>query len=513
MADNLERQGGVYHVRMAIPKDVQSAFGGRRILSKSLGTSDRNDAMRLRLPYLIQWKADIKAARTARQLPEGWQEKFAADVALIDQIKQHNKAKIIGVPAPSLPIAPPPTISEMITRLIRDNGLPEAPRTERDRVAGELHLEDEMAAALHKALGLVWQHQYTFQPSQSSELSEIIEDPSSYKPKSPLTSARLEAFRAFGERQGLGKKSLDIQASKLAVLSAYLAAEGSPLNFDTVATWLDSLTVQPKTKKQYVWAGSQFWQWAIKYDARWREDYKGKPNPFEDHTMPVLRGKAAADAKRKAFTLEELAELYAAAKDGKNAHLPNLITLGAYTGARIEELCQLRIEDVITVDGIPALSVKDSKTEAGIREIPIHSDIAGLVERLAAASKDGYLLPSTDGNKYGVRSDLYSKAFGRLKTAMQYGRQHVFHSIRMFFITELHRADVAGITLAAIVGHETGTVTFDVYSQGPSMKQKAQAIMKLRLNLLGSPTRNVQVTTHTTPAPNRNDAHTSKQGA
>lgn len=53
MADNLERQGGIYHVRLAIPEDVRLAFGNRRIMSKSLGTTDRNEAMRLRRQLVV----------------------------------------------------------------------------------------------------------------------------------------------------------------------------------------------------------------------------------------------------------------------------------------------------------------------------------------------------------------------------------------------------------------------------------------------------------------------------
>ncbi|MDH4651709.1 site-specific integrase [Pseudomonas sp. BN606] len=493
MAKHLEKQGSTYHVRLAIPKDVQADFGGRRILSKSLKTGDKYQALADSHAILAQWKAEIEMFRAARQLPEGWQEGVVATATAIGQLRQQGKLEAIGEAAPPLPPVDPAVLAKMeadgVPAMLEKLVAIRAPAG----VAGRLKTQDDLARI---ALTLA-EHQvkakHTLSADQSAELTELINNPSSYKPKSPLTSARLEAFRVFGEKQGLSKKSLDIQGSKLAVLSAYLNTEGSPLSFDTVATWLDTLTVQPKTKKQYVWAGSKFWQWAMKYDARWREDYKGKPNPFEDHTMPVLRGKAAADAKRKAFAAEQLAGLYAAAKEGKNVHLPDLIALGAYTGARIEELCQLRVEDIITVEGIPALSIKDSKTEAGVRETPIHADIAELVARLAADSKDGYLLPSSGGNKYGVRSDPYSKAFGRLKTALQYGRQHVFHSIRYTVITCLQRADVPGVTIASIVGHETGTVTFDVYAQGPSMKQKAVALAKL-------PTALLQLATHAHPS-------------
>ena len=36
--------------------------------------------------------------------------------------------------------------------------------------------------------------------------------------------------------------------------------------------------------------------------------------------------------------------------------------------------------------------IKAAKTEAGIREIPIHKDIKQLIERLKQTSADGYLL-------------------------------------------------------------------------------------------------------------------------
>ena len=62
---------------------------------------------------------------------------------------------------------------------------------------------------------------------------------------------------------------------------------------------------------------------------------------------------------------------------------------------------------------------------------------------------------------------------------MGYGKHHVFHSIRASVITHLVRADVPDRLIKELVGHETGTVTFDVYSQGASAKQKLAAISKL----------------------------------
>jgi len=157
--------------------------------------------------------------------------------------------------------------------------------------------------------------------------------------------------------------------------------------------------------------------------------------------------------------------------------------LGAYTGARIEELCRLKTSDIINDEGIKCFSIKDAKTAAGERNIPIHPNLLHVIDRLAEQSEDGYLIKSTSGNKYGNRSDALSKQFGRLKTDLGYNSQFVFHSLRKTVITQLQRADIPGILIAAIVGHETGTITFDVYSSGPSPKQKLHAISKLHYEI------------------------------
>lgn len=101
------------------------------------------------------------------------------------------------------------------------------------------------------------------------------------------------------------------------------------------------------------------------------------------------------------------------------------------------------------------------------------------VDRLISKSTDGFLLPSSAGNKYGIRSDSLSKAFGRLKTTQGFGKQHVFHSVRAMVITLLLRSGVPGPTVANIVGHETGLVTFDVYDEGASPRQKLDALSNL----------------------------------
>ncbi|QOH70595.1 tyrosine-type recombinase/integrase [Pseudomonas putida] len=496
MADYLELQHGTWHVRLSIPSDVRKAFGGRRILSKSLETRQRSEAMNLRLPYLTQWKAQIAAARAkVKAQKESWRPEIAARSTELDKhIDAHLLAAVKKAPATRTPTIEgieqaKQRIFDGMASLYLDalkwedegaEGIVDALTATFERLPTS-HVEGVQNAAIatRSILARLAEAKYGLTPAEALEARTIYSDPSSYKPKSPITKPRLAAFRAAREGRNISPKNVDQQESKLQKLSAFLSDAGKSLDFDNVAEWLDSLEVSAKTKAQYINAGTTFWKWAIKYDAQWREDFKGTANPFENHDLASRNAREKFDSQREDFSLAELAKLYSAASNGGNSKLADLILLGTYTGARIEELCKLRAEHVIEVDGVQSFDIADSKTVAGIRVVPVHPALTSVVQRLMADSQDGYLVPSNSKNKYGIRSDLHSKAFGRLKKSLGFDKDHVFHSIRMTAITQLVRAEVPGPLIAELVGHETGTVTFDIYSQGASAAQKLVAISKI----------------------------------
>ncbi|WDY56815.1 tyrosine-type recombinase/integrase [Pseudomonas sp. PSKL.D1] len=500
MATHLVQKPGesTWYVRMAVPADVRHAFGGRAKLIKTTGTSNRSEAMDRRLPILAQWKADIAAARE-HKLVSGDQWRLAQHQAGLDLQTQRTKA-ITRIYTPVSPDEPTPSFAwfeqlpEIISNL-RNEG--------HDAIASRLTdyakryvaaLEDGITAGagidLHNELLTIMadmeavciSEEYGLSDAEHQEAKAIIHNPVIYKPVSPITDGRLDKFRAQRVKDSIANKTIDQQESKLRKLSDYLRDQGKPLTSETVAAWLESLNMTSKTKAQYLLAGSTFWQWAIKHDTHWKELHQGQDNPFKEQALPKLSGKAKVAAARKAFTPEQIESLYKVAKTQNNRALCDLIELGSHTGCRIEELAQLRKESVVKVEGVLSFKIEDSKTAAGIREIPVHPSIQTTVERLINDSADGFLLPATSGNKYGIRSDSLSKAFGRMKTAEGFGKQHVFHSVRSMVITLLLRAGVVGPTVANIVGHETGIVTFDIYDEGASPQQKLKALEKLSFN-------------------------------
>lgn len=481
MADFIFRKKdeSTWYVRLAVPVDVQKTIG-KKVFVQSLKTASRTEAVHASHAHLALWRNQIQGARKAKEAPEGWQENIVAATSEIETLVQQRKRAIIGETVQPLAVTDAevqafkqanPDLVAMLEGL-------EDMQADND-VSGDLRLQDALHVGFKVMLERAFGAKHSLTLDQQRELISLIDAPASYKKKSPLTKARLTSFRAYRLGQNITLKTIDQQESKLRKLSDYLVSNQLPLDTDTVAAWLSSLELASKTLTQYLLAGSVFWKWANRYDERWRTDYKDRANPFENHDLPRVRGKAKADGKRKDFSLESLGMLHDAATKGGQSVLADLILLGVYTGARIEELCKLRTEHIIKVEDIQCFDIPDSKTFAGIRTVPIHPALKTIIKRLEKDSIDGFLVHSKSRNKYGNRSDLYSKAFGRLKTAHGFGRQHVFHSIRGTVVTQLLRANVPGTMIAEIVGHETGTITFDVYSQGSSPQQKLKAISKL----------------------------------
>lgn len=490
MADNLVQKRGesTWYCRLAVPVDVQKALGCK-VLIRTLKTARRSEAMVRRLPILHEWKSQIAAARAGEPLPEGWQDTLADTLETGSRITRAAKLAAIGEPVPfPVPVADPADVA----RVMREHPafvqvMQELVAKANETPMGAIRLQDELGALMAQAVAERYKSQYRPTPDQLDEIGAIADNPVARRARSPITPSRLKAFRDFRESRGGAAKHLDQQEGKLERLGAFLKQHSLDLDFDGVDQWLRSLNRAPKTLNQYVLAGSVFWKWAIRYDAQFREQFKGQPNPFVGHDLPQNGGKPKAETARQHYSREDLAKLYAGAIERGNQPMADLIGIGASTGARIEEICCLKLEHLIEQDGVLSFNIIASKTEAGVRVVPVHPALLITIERLKRDSEDGYLIPTGKPGPYGKRSHAISKAFGRLRTAIGFGSQYVFHSIRNTVITELIRADVPGTLIAELVGHETGTMTFDVYARGASAKQKLEAISKLPFNFYKEP--------------------------
>ncbi|BAE51959.1 tyrosine-type recombinase/integrase [Paramagnetospirillum magneticum] len=185
--------------------------------------------------------------------------------------------------------------------------------------------------------------------------------------------------------------------------------------------------------------------------------------PFERLNLPKPSKRDAVLKERRHFEPADVVKLVNAAEERGDTQLADLIRLGMWTGARLEELCALRVDRV----GDGFFSVEDAKTPAGWRKVPIHSKLAPTMARLLEVSqkaKDEYVLAGLSLNKYGDRSNAIGKRFGRLKTDLGFGEAHVFHSIRHTVAHQFKNARVEEAIAADILGHEHERITFGTYA-------------------------------------------------
>jgi integrase len=136
--------------------------------------------------------------------------------------------------------------------------------------------------------------------------------------------------------------------------------------------------------------------------------------------------------------------------------------------------------DHVTSD---SFNILESKTEAGIRVVPIHSKLQDVVSRLRVTrpvnDTDGYLLAGLTFNKYRDRSNAIGKRFGRMKASMGFSGKQVFHSIRKTVVTLLENAGVGENVTADIVGHDKPRITYGLYSGGATPEVMREALERI----------------------------------
>ena len=183
-------------------------------------------------------------------------------------------------------------------------------------------------------------------------------------------------------------------------------------------------------------------------------------------------------------TLLDLAALNAEAR--KHPWRYWLPLLGRATGARLEELCQLRVDDFIEQQGIQCIRIDDSregqnlKNSSSRRMLPLHPTLIelGLIPHVESVRSTGAdrLFPELEAVR-GKLGHAPSKWFGRYKAKRGITNpRKTFHSFRHTLIDDLRDAGVQDSLIKRIAGHEDGAVTFSIYGSRSPLKAMAEAL-------------------------------------
>lgn len=205
--------------------------------------------------------------------------------------------------------------------------------------------------------------------------------------------------------------------------------------------------------------------------------------------------KKSALSLRASYTTSQLLTLFAqdifTDHKCKHAYQYWLPLLGLYTGARLEELCQLHLYDIQEVEGIWVFNVNDDgtdkrlKTVSSRRLIPIHSrlidlNFLGYVQKLR---KQGHtrLFPELVRGRDGY-GQVPSKWYGRLRDRLGWQPQKPnldFHSFRHTVANALKQCGQQQAHISALLGHLQESVTIGIYGDNfapPIMKKLVEKL-------------------------------------
>ena len=192
------------------------------------------------------------------------------------------------------------------------------------------------------------------------------------------------------------------------------------------------------------------------------------------------------DKPRDIFTNKELHKIFDTTpflnNTIRNPHRRNKLAsffvpiVAIHTGMRLEEICQLRIEDVYnegTVDIIRVTISKETKlkTVTSQRIVPIHENLkrVGFLEYCNYMKKQKKervfwdLTKSRDG--YGRNIGRYFMEYLR-KVGVYEFQSKVFHSLRHSFITNLLQNGVREEVVNGLCGHKQKTMSTTIYFKG-----------------------------------------------
>ena len=140
--------------------------------------------------------------------------------------------------------------------------------------------------------------------------------------------------------------------------------------------------------------------------------------------------------------------------------------IACYSGMRLNEICQLYVDDVLQVEGIWCFSVNGTKDKrlknaASERMLPVHPKLVelGFIEhcekiRKTAASRLWMNLTWTEVNGYSNSFGNWYQRFNREYVTND--PKKVFHSFRHLVTDTLKQAGVQDSLIAELIGHSHG---------------------------------------------------------
>jgi integrase len=193
-------------------------------------------------------------------------------------------------------------------------------------------------------------------------------------------------------------------------------------------------------------------------------------------------------SRRLPYDADDLKRIFGQKREpGADTWLP---LLGLWTGARLEELGGLRVEDIKEEGSVPYIFIRASdgrrlKNRGSERRVPLHSELvrAGFLDYVTERRRKGdvLLFPELKADSHGTRTRMWGKRFARhvrLVCGVTDKRKASFHSLRHSFV-DAARAVMIEEHRHAITGHSGGGVG-RTYGTSVPLSVLAESMAKVR---------------------------------
>ena len=148
--------------------------------------------------------------------------------------------------------------------------------------------------------------------------------------------------------------------------------------------------------------------------------------------------------------------------------------ISAYSGARLNEVCQLNVSDIEKTDRIWVMNLnadsedKSLKTEAGNRIIPLHPKLndLGLLDYVKQIQNQDQkkLFPNLKKMRSTGYGTMISRWFRKYLIRLGIKKKGKnFHSFRHTVVNRLTTKQVYEPFIRELIGHSHGSLTMDVY--------------------------------------------------
>lgn len=204
--------------------------------------------------------------------------------------------------------------------------------------------------------------------------------------------------------------------------------------------------------------------------------------------------KSRPDEERNAYTTADLKRLFVY---GESESLNSETTkpyckwtplIALFTGCRLEEICQLHLEDIRQEEGVLVFDINDKhekklKNLSSARLVPVHPQLieAGLIQYVYELKARGEerLFPELRQQRDGYGQTV-SKWFQRYKVKCGIEAGKTFHSFRHTFITHLKHKQVDPFMIHELDGHTIDSETMGRYGKRfPPAILLNEAILKI----------------------------------